>query len=59
MNTEDVAVAKFSDYVMLSGAAPESGQGIVELPLAYLRMARLCDVHTSTSLCSVSMSIVG
>lgn len=29
MNTEDVAVVKFSDYVMLSGAAPECGQGTV------------------------------
>lgn len=29
MNTEDEAVVKFSDYVMLSGAAPECGQGTV------------------------------
>lgn len=29
MNTEDVAVVKFSDCVMLSGAAPECGQGTV------------------------------
>lgn len=26
MNTEDVPIVKFSDYVMLSGAAPECGQ---------------------------------
>lgn len=59
MNTEDVAIVKLSDCVVLSGAAPECGQGADQLPLGFLRMARLCDAHTSASLCSVSMSIVG